>query len=473
LTENNRCGLSEPLRLEATGLLSSRILVNQQVRAVGTQESFMARFLTAAFFSLCISACLAGCGSKAPAGPPTLRSAIRHVVVIMQENRSFDDMFNGFPGADTVQQGDDEGTMVPLQPVPLEAPFDPDHSHSSWEIDWDHGKMDGFTAEKAEHFPTPTYTYAYVPQSETAPLWALAQQFTLADRMFQSNTGPSFVAHQYMIAGQSAMADENPNDAQGPNGNTGWGCDSPAGTTVAVLGPNGTDIPGPFPCFDYQTMGDLLDAGGINWRYYAPAMEQSGYIWSAYDAIRHIRYGSDWTRNVISPNTQILADVPAGKLAPVTWVVPAVQYSDHAASDSTPDGPDWVGDVVNTIGESQFWSSTVILVSWDDWGGWYDHVNPPKVDAMGLGFRVPLIVISPWAKHGYVSHDQHEFGSFLHFTEEVFGLPSLGTRDAVSDDLSDCFDFSQTPLPYVPVPVRLPPTFFQQLPPSNEPPDND
>jgi phospholipase C len=434
----------------------------------------MWRFLFGASFSLCLCVCLAGCGgqSQAVSGAPTPGNRVKHVVVIMQENRSFDNMFNGFPGADTVQQGSVEGTTVQLQQVPLEAQYDPDHSHPAWKHDWDNGKMDGFNLPKAQ-YPSSNYAYSYVPQAETVPLWTLAEQFTLADRMFQSNTGPSFVAHQYMIAGQSAMAAENPNNVS--LSNNGWGCDSPAGTTVAVLGPNGTEIPGPFPCFDYQTMGDLLDAAGVSWTYYAPAMNQSGYIWSAYDAIRHIRFGADWTKNVVSPNTQVLLDVSAGKLAQVTWVVPAIQYSDHASMmpPSSAAGPDWVADVVNAIGESKFWDSTVILVSWDDWGGWYDHVDPPKVDAMGLGFRVPLIVISPWAKHGYISHTQHEFGSFLHFTEEVFNLPSLGTRDAISDDLSDCLDFTQTPQPYVPVSVQYPPAYFLDLATGNVPPDDD
>ncbi|HTW49813.1 MAG TPA: alkaline phosphatase family protein [Acidobacteriaceae bacterium] len=399
---------------------------------------------------------------------------MQHIVVIMQENRSFDNLFNGFPGADTVQEGNNKGTMVPLQPDPLENPFDPNHSHVAWKQDWDDGKMDGFMAP-VDTYPGPNATYAYVPQSETVPYWNLAEEFTLADRMFQSNTGPSYVAHQYMIAGQSQMAVENPNSDVIGNS---WGCDSAPGTTVVLLGPNGTEIPGPFPCFDYETMADLLDAAGITWRYYAPGPNQGndGYIWSAYDAIKHIRYGPDWTKDVVTPDTQILTDVPAGKLAQVTWVVPALKYSDHASGNPPGgnEGPDWVGDVVNTIGESRFWSSTVILVSWDDWGGWYDHVDPPKVDAMGLGFRVPLIVISPWAKHGYISHQQHEFGSFLHFTEEVFQLPSLNTRDAISDDLSDCFDFNRRiPQPYVPVLVRLPPSFFLQLPPAEEPPDYD
>jgi phospholipase C len=229
-------------------------------------------------------------------------------------------------------------------------------------------------------------------------------------------------------------------------------------------------LPGPFPCFSYETLADLLDAQNISWRYYAPSITNS---WSAYDAISQIRYSSDWTNDIIAPPQQFITDVQNGTLAQVTWIVPDWSYSDHAGAGSTANGPDWVGNVVNAVGASQFWNSTAIFVTWDDWGGWYDHVPPPQVDTMGLGFRVPLIVISPYAQHGYVSHTQHEFGSILHFTEEMFNLPSLGTRDAISDDLSDCFDFTQTPQPYVPVSVTNGPAFFVKSVPSSKPPDDD
>jgi phospholipase C len=433
----------------------------------------MPRRLALVFLSLCFAFGLAGCANGASEDPPpnqnTLGSKIKHIVIIMQENRSFDNMFNGFPGADTAQTGMNHGEQVTLQPIPLEQGTDVDHTHTGFWADWDHGKMDGF-GHYPKQYPLPNFAYGYVPQSETVPLWTLASEYTLADRMFQSNSGPSFVAHQYMIAGQSNNSDENPNDSVLDDS---WGCDSPAGTTVALLGPNGTDLPGVYPCFDYQTVGDLLDAANISWRYYAPAVGGGGYPWSAYDAIKHIRYGPDWTKNVISPDTQLFADLQIGRFAQVTWVVPAYEYSDHPGSDATAQGPDWVGDVVNAIGESQYWDSTAILIAWDDWGGWYDHVPPPSVDPMGLGFRVPLIVVSPWARHGYVSHVQHEFGSFLKLTEEVFSLPSLNTRDAISDDLSDCFDLTQTPLPFVPVPVATGPWHFVQLKLSGKPPDDD
>jgi phospholipase C len=187
--------------------------------------------------------------------------------------------------------------------------------------------------------PAIPFLYAYIPQSETVPIWTLAKAYTLGDRMFQSNTGPSFVAHQYLIAGQSAEADNNPS----PN-NGVWGCDSAPGTTVTLIGPNGTSLPGPYPCFDYQTMADLLDAKGISWHYYAAAKagdkNGDGYIWSAYDAIKHIHFGSDWSANVILPPPTVLTDIQNGNLVQVTWITPSTDYSDHAGSGLTAMGPD-------------------------------------------------------------------------------------------------------------------------------------
>ena len=194
--------------------------------------------------ALAATTLLAGCGggsSVSPAPPtpapvPTNATTIKHIVIIMQENRSFDNLFNGFPGADTVQSGMSAGQSVTLQPVPFEQGTDVDHSHTGWWKDWDNGLMDGFTHPKVS-YPTPNFPYAYVPQAETVPYWTLAKDYTLGDRMFQSNTGPSFVAHQYMIAGQSADADENPADSEKPKALATWGCDATSTTTVALLGP--------------------------------------------------------------------------------------------------------------------------------------------------------------------------------------------------------------------------------------------
>ncbi len=215
-----------------------------------------------------------------------------------------------------------------------------------------------------------------------------------------------------------------------------------------LLGPGG-ESPGPFPCFDYPTLGDELDAAGISWAYYAPAYGSvnAGFKWSAYDAIKHVRYGPAWTGNVISPETSVLADVAVGRLRAVSWVAPNANDSDHAGLNDG-SGPQWVASVVSAIGASKYWNDTVVFVLWDDWGGWYDHVSPPQLDVMGLGFRVPLIVVSPYARRGYVSHVQHEFGSVLRFIESVYGVPQLAASDARADDLSDCFDFAQPVRPF-------------------------
>jgi phospholipase C len=388
----------------------------------------------------------------------TAATPIQHVVVIMQENRSFDHLFNGFPGADTVKTGMNKGVSVPLTITPLGNGPDVDHTHTGWWQQWDNGKMDGF-ANKGTILP-----YTVIDPKETAPYWTLARQYTLGDRMFQSNTGPSFVAHQYMIAGQSGKASENPNSNV-------WGCDAKPSTRVPLVGPNGTDRPGVYPCFDYKTMADLLDAKRITWRYYAPSADEDlFFMLSAYQAIRHIRFGADWHEDVTSPETSVLTDIASGKLAQVTWIVPAMNNSDHPGAPAQ--GPDWVATVVNAIGRSKYWNNTTIFIAWDDWGGFYDHVPPPQTDDMGLGFRVPVLVVGPYAKRGYVSHVTHESSGFLRYMEEVFNLPSLGTRDTNADDFRDCFDYTQPPAPFTPVPTKLTPDFFLHQKGSG-PPDTD
>jgi phospholipase C len=412
---------------------------------------------------------------------------IKHVVIIVQENRSVDNLFNGFPGADTVKVGvRHDGSTIPLQPASIVQTYDISHAHTHWEAQYNDGGMNGF--DTADPSLTP---YTYVPATENKPYTDLASKFTFADHMFQSNTGPSFVAHQYLIAahsmpGMGGMACENPNNVS--TGGAPWGCDGdPATDRVNVLLPGGKELPNAiYPCSDYTTLADLMDKAGVTWRYYTPAQTAAGYIWSAYQAIKHIRQGPDWSTDVISPETTILTDLPGNNpsLAQVTWVTPSAANSDHLKSTkylpgtTTPAGPAWVTSVVNAIGASPFWSSTAIFIVWDDWGGFYDHVKPPQQDYMGLGFRVPLIVVSPYAKKGYVSKTQHEFASILHFTEEAMGLPSLHSQDPNAtddraDDLSDCFDFTQAVAPFARLQSPVGAAFFLAQPPSDEPADDD
>jgi phospholipase C len=176
--------------------------------------------------------------------------------------------------------------------------------------------------------------------------------------------------------------------------------------------------------------------------------------------------GPDWTDGKIVLNpSQVLTDIAQNNLASVSWVNPTGQESDHAlGNDGT--GPAWVASIVNAIGNSPYWKNTVIIITWDDWGGWYDHVAPPIDPNYGYyenGFRVPLIVVSPYTPAGYVSQTTHTFGSVLKFIETAFSLPLIppGTFvDARSDDLSDFFNFSKPPRRFLPVPAPLGPDFF-------------
>jgi len=376
---------------------------------------------------------------------PVAGSPIDHIVIIMQENRTFDNLFNGFPGADTVQSGLSNGKVIALQPVSLSDSRDLDHSHVSWLRAVHNGAMDGFAQSQVSPSTLP---YSYVSESQVEPYWTLAREYVLGDRMFESSSGPSYPSHQYLIAGQSALVAENPSG--------GWGCDAGSSSLAPLIGPNGTELmPGLPPCFDYPTVADLLDPAGVSWRYYAPDPDDGFYELSAFQAVRHIRYSSDWQTKVIFPATRVQVDIANNELAQVTWIIPDMDNSDHPGSGST-DGPDWVASIVNAIGQSKYWNSTAIFVTWDDWGGWYDHVLPPKVDEMGYGLRVPLLVISPWARHGYISHTVHEASGFITFIEHNFNLGSLGQRDESADRFADCFDFTQPKAPFVPVKTGSP-----------------
>src|SRR5581483_10260030 len=433
-----------------------------------------------------------GCGRVSASQPTTTSPAsqkIQHVVVIFQENRTPDNLFHGLPNADIATSGkNSQGQTVPLTPVSLVSNYDLNHTHAGFRTMWDGGKMDGADKNSvscpggASNCPQ-NAAFKYVNPAEVAPYFQLAEHYTFCDRMFQTNQGPSFPAHQFIIAGTSAptastesCAAENPKGVQNAFFNTG--CTAPAGETVAVLDTNGNESTQVYPCFEHPTLTDELDTKNISWKYYAPS---AGIVWNGPNAIKHMCVpdptgslctGSDWTNHVILNQTQVLTDIASGKLSAVSWVIPTAQASDHAQMN-TGLGPSWVASVVNSIGNSPYWSNTAIFITWDDWGGWYDHVAPPIVSSYEYGFRVPLIVVSPYAKAGFVSHQTHDFGSILKFIEEVFGLPTVGYADANADDLSDSFNFQQTPLTFQLVNAPHDAAYFlsHKLPP--EGPDDD
>ena len=186
----------------------------------------------------------------------------------------------------------------------------------------------------------------------------------------------------------------------------------------------------------------------------------AGFNWlDAFDAIKAVRFGPDYA-NVVTPDSQVLNDIAGGQLKQVSWVMPYGGASDHAGGGSGNKGPAWVASIVNAIGQSSYWNNTAVIISWDEWGGWYDHVVPPLYADPGtgayegLGYRTPLIVVSPYARNHYVSKSQHETASALHFIEKIFGLPSLGQADARADAYDDMFDFSQTPTKFRPIPAN-------------------
>lgn len=446
----------------------------------------MLRWLLPAAIAALAAGCGGGSGSSVPVDPPSGRpgsSHISHVVIIIQENRTVDNLFKGFPGADTAQSGENsKGRQVPLIPVSMTAPYDISHSHGGFEIEYANGNMNGFDlahsncthhAGQQKCPPRGQRAYAYVPRSEVRPYWIMAKRYTLADEMFETNQGPSFPAHQYLVSGTSTITDDSTlrasEEPRTPEGKFTGGCDSPKGSLVGVIDDQGNENQSVYPCFDRTSLMALANEASVGWRYYQARPEAGA--WHAPDAVRPIRESVSFD-NVVAPSAQILSDVADGRLASIVWVTPTARASDHAGiTDGT--GPSWVASVVNAIGRSQYWDSTAIFVLWDDWGGWYDHAPPKIYNSFELGFRVPLLVISPYAKRGHVSHTHHELASILKFTEETFGLPSLGTTDARADDLRDCFDFHSPPHRFQRIPTQLSGEYFLRQPPSNQDPDDD
>ncbi|HEY1883462.1 MAG TPA: alkaline phosphatase family protein [Candidatus Cybelea sp.] len=408
---------------------------------------------------------------------------ILHVVIIIQENRSVDNLFAFLPGANTQSYGYNSlGQQVALIPEPLTAPYDLGHKHRSWLTDYNSGGMNGWDQEAvackvpSSCPPKNVAAYAYVPQSEVAPYYTMAETYAFADDLFETNQGPSFPAHQYLVSGTSTIADrstlrasENPHTLEGKS--TG-GCDSPPGSLVTLIDDAGHEDQSAYPCFERKSLMESLDDAGISWRYYE-AHTGAGF-WKAVDAIEPIWLDKAlFHGNVVAPSAQILNDIANRQLASVSWVTPSAAASDHAVfTDGS--GPSWVSSVVNAVGKSSYWKSTAIFVLWDDWGGWYDHVAPYAIyDSYEVGFRVPLIVISPYARPGFISHRVHEFGSILKFVERSFGLPSLHTTDLRSDDLVDCFDFGGSPRTFKAIAAPLGAKYFLRQAESMQDPDDD
>jgi phospholipase C len=207
------------------------------------------------------------------------------------------------------------------------------------------------------------------------------------------------------------------------------------------------------PCFDFATLGDLLSGKRVPWAFYAARPKQPGYIWSAYAAVKRYRENAKRWNTHIFPVDGVIQDIHDGRLPPITWITPRFQVSDHPEF-SLCHGENWTTQVIDAIMRSPMWHNTAIFLTWDDWGGFYDHVRPPRVDRFGFGFRVPFLVISPYARSGFVDHSHGEFSTVLRFIEDNWGLRQLTHRDRRAGDLSQDFSFAQPPRTPDPLPLR-------------------
>ena len=381
-------------------------------------------------------------GNSSPApqpGSPTGINQLQHLVFIVKENRTFDNYFGTFPGADGATSGTiSTGQVIPLGHTPDRTSRDIDHSWKAALTAMDSGRMDKFDLIVGGNQNGDYLAYTQLTEADIPNYFAYARNFVLSDRTFSSLHGPSFPNHLYTVAAESGGVISN------PDGILRWGCDSDDAARVEVMDPNGK-ITDQFPCFDFQTLADSLQNAGISWKYYAPGQGQSGYIWSALDAIRHIRNTSLWTDHV-APDTQFAVDAQNGNLPAVCWLVTSTTLSEHPPW-STCQGENWTVNQVNAVMQGGNWNSSAVIITWDDFGGFYDHVAPSQIDPFGLGPRVPLLIISPFAKSGYIAHSVYEFSSFLRLVEKRFGLPALGARDQQANDMTDSFDFTQSPRP--------------------------
>ncbi len=390
-----------------------------------------------------------------PVQHDAFRAKIQHIVYIIKENRSFDNLFGTFPGADGATSGViSTGERIALGHTPDRTAHDLGHTWADTHTAINDGRMDRFDLVEQGNVDGDFLSMSQHVASDIPNYWRYAEQFALGDHMFEAEAAESFPNHLYAVSGQAGGIISNPNSLR-------WGCDADeTRTKVQILDAAGNTTT-QFPCFDFLTVADRLESAGVSWRYYAPVATQVGYIWSVFDAIRHIRASPLWDERVV-PYGQFLEDAAEGTLPAVSWLVPDWSVSDHPTRPipggpptvSLCEGENWTVQNINAIMQGADWPTTAIVLTWDDFGGFYDHAPPPRVDQYGLGPRVPLIVISPYVKEGIVSHTVYETASVLQFIETRHRLKALSRRDVEANSLLDMFDFSQVPAPPLVLPLR-------------------
>ncbi|MEX0753737.1 MAG: alkaline phosphatase family protein [Actinomycetota bacterium] len=385
------------------------------------------------------------------------RWPIKRVIYLMLENRSFDNVFGAYPGANGVRSGNDLGTRIPLRPCPSWLPGDLPHDFGAAFACVNDGEMDNFKlswlSDVSEH-----YAYSQIAREDVPNYWNWASEYVLSDNLFASVLGPSYPNHLCFVAGDHFGVYDNPENSRPvpvPEGgrSKSWGCDAPDNVFVYLRDADG-DLTETRPCFDHDTVPDQLQRERVPWAYYAPNRNQVGYIWSTLNAFPSIFETELWDENV-RPVDHLIEDIEANALPAVTWIVPRYELSDHPPWSST-NAHNWTTQIVNAIMEGPQWEHTAIFITWDEWGGFYDHVAPPKVDQNGLGIRVPMLVISPYAERGMIDHELGEFTSPVKFIQDNWGLPNHTPRIRRTHNFEHVFDFTAkprdpSPRPLVPV----------------------
>ena len=409
------------------------------------------------------------------------QTPIEHVVFIVKENRSFNNYFATYPGAEGATEGGtiecsedgcEDGPVVELTHGPDVYGHDLTHCFRCGLTAINDGKMNGFnrmngpipqSGERADLYGADMSGYSYLEREDVPSYWAYADRFVLADHFFTPMYGPTLPEHLYAVAAQSNFIVDNKSTTD----HEGSYCDDPTENAtrfipqearenrerimelereITVNGANVYDIADYWGsirlCFDIEVLPDQLEEAGISWGYYA-----SENAWmNVLQMIRHVRYGPMWEK--VHEPPQFVQDVQNGEMPAVSWVIPPESYNEHPGGHkSTCAGENWTVDLVNTVMKSEYWRSTAIVVVWDDFGGFYDPVAPPQYDVMGLGPRTPALIISPYTRQGsspdggFVDSTVYEFSSVLAFIEQLFGLEPMTDRDADAIPLLGAFDF--------------------------------
>jgi phospholipase C len=437
-------------------------------------------------------------------GTPAGIHKIRHVVIVMQENRSFDSYFGTYPGADGIPGLAGNRGTVPCVPNPRRSRCDRPyhdasnrdyggpHGNADAKADIDGGKMDGFVA-RAEagarsyckaHFGDPRCSYlptrpdvmGYHDRREIPNYWDYARHFVLQDHMFESDASWSLPQHLYLVSGWSAKCTR-----------TGDPMSCRSAVQDPANPPNGPlSTTGEAPDYAWTDLTYLLHRYGVSWSYYVqkgaqpdcsadqmfcapvPQSSHTPGIWNPlpwFDTVRR-----DHQLRDIAPLGGFFKALASDTLPSVSWIVPGDKNSDHPPARIT-DGQAYVTGLINSIMRSRAWDSTAIFLCWDDWSGFYDHVEPPVVDNQGYGLRVPALVISPYAKRGYIDHQILSQDAYLKFIEDDFlhhrrldptldgrpdPRPAVRENAPILGNLADDFDFEQRPRPPLILPLHPP-----------------